>query len=164
MAVKGLRSLSVLDFNIPSTVQGHLRMYNTLLKSIRNMCNVGFASLASSDFSCLLITDCFLIFLYIYSAILSFSSRLTALSWHWNFKQLLLPLVLGLKPTTFHHESGALPLSYSGRPIVIVIGVFHMRCLIMNVVYVWILYSTPSSIFKLEVHALEIFHYYYKFY
>ena len=47
MAVKGLRSLSVLDFNIPSTVQGHLRMYNTLLKSIINTCNVGLASLAS---------------------------------------------------------------------------------------------------------------------
>ena len=32
----------------------------------------------------------------------------------------------------------------------------HVRCLSMVVVYIWILYSTPSSIFMLEVHALYV--------
>ena len=44
------------------------------------------------------------------------------------------------------------------QTVVIVIVVFSFRCLSVDVGYVWILYSVPSSNFMLEVCASYIFH------
>ena len=48
--------------------------------------------------------------------------------------------------------------------IVIVIVVYRLRCLSMDVFWIWIFYNAPGPILMLEFLALEIVHYYYYYY